>query len=299
MLNPFPSHLKYPEEYGFAINEVKNFYLKTEDGESLGAWHIPSNEQSTFEFGSHYLPTHDLTKAKIVFLFFHGNAANRGLPHRLTNYFLLRKVPGAHVVAFDYRGFGDSSGFPTETGVIKDSLTFVEWIAQSVSYKKIFFVGHSLGTGPTVKVARLLEERNTPVGGIINLGSYTTIPDAAITYPLARVLLPLINFEFVKHFVKENCSVQLDSLSLMKDLTTPLLLVHGERDFDIPVTHSNALFNAISNDSMEEVFFQDGTLLKSKSKRAWYLRLKYAGHNNLQTYPQTETALFDFINQVL
>jgi abhydrolase domain-containing protein 12 len=91
-----------------------------------------------------------LSKADWVFLYFHGNAGNRATTHRRMFYKMITDMKcNCHVIAIDYRGFGDSSSsIPTEQGVRLDALsTFDYLLEQNVDPLKIIIVGHSLGSG--------------------------------------------------------------------------------------------------------------------------------------------------------
>lgn len=58
----------------------------------------------------------------------------------------LRKL-GGHIFALDYRGYGDSTGVPTEEGVVLDVFTLYNLIMSYRPDAKIYLYGHSLGTG--------------------------------------------------------------------------------------------------------------------------------------------------------
>ncbi len=71
----------------------------------------------------------------------------RSTRHRIELYKLLRSL-GHHVIAVDYRGFGDSTGVPTEQDVVKDALFTFEYIRQMApSDASVYIWGHSLGSG--------------------------------------------------------------------------------------------------------------------------------------------------------
>lgn len=63
---------------------------------------------------------------------------------------------GYHVFALDYRGFGDSSGYPTETGVVKDVITLYKLVKLYQPDVKIFLYGKSLGTGIMAHAAKII-----------------------------------------------------------------------------------------------------------------------------------------------
>jgi abhydrolase domain-containing protein 12 len=85
-----------------------------------------------------------------VFLYFHGNTGTRALDHRKEIYWLLQNQD-FHVIAFDYRGFADSTRTQlSEESTVADGLAVYKWIRGIIgteSQTEIFIWGHSLGTG--------------------------------------------------------------------------------------------------------------------------------------------------------
>ena len=73
---------------------------------------------------------------------------------------------GLHVLAIDYRGYGDSSWVsPSQTSMVEDAKVALEWLQNhSQSDAQLFVWGHSLGTGVTSKLCSLLclEKESTP-----------------------------------------------------------------------------------------------------------------------------------------
>lgn len=83
------------------------------------------------------------TKDPIV-LYLHGNTGTRANGHRIELYKTLQKL-GYHVIALDYRGFGDSSSqSPTERGCVSDSLSAYIYI-KNLTNNPLYVYGHSLG----------------------------------------------------------------------------------------------------------------------------------------------------------
>jgi abhydrolase domain-containing protein 12 len=79
-------------------------------------------------------------------IYVHGNDRDRSAPFRVNLCNNLVKL-GYHVFAIDYRGYGDSTGWPSETGVVKDVISLYNMIKSYNKDGKLFFYGHSLGTG--------------------------------------------------------------------------------------------------------------------------------------------------------
>ena len=86
-----------PKDIGLDYTSVN---IATSDGETLHGW---------------WVPAHD---AKGTVLFFHGNAGN--ISHRI-NYLKMFKQLGYNTLLFDYRGYGQSSGVPSESGTYLDA----------------------------------------------------------------------------------------------------------------------------------------------------------------------------------
>ncbi|MFA7484769.1 MAG: alpha/beta hydrolase, partial [Phycisphaerae bacterium] len=87
-----------PEEIGL---EFEDLTLKTEDGIAISAWYIPAPE------------------SKYTILLCHGNGGN--IMHRLDNINIFYNL-GVNCLIFDYRGYGNSQGKPTEQGTYKDAM---------------------------------------------------------------------------------------------------------------------------------------------------------------------------------
>lgn len=72
---------------------------------------------------------------------------------------LLTLSQDVNVLAIDYRGFGDSEGYPTEPGLCMDAQAAWDWLIHSgAEPKDIVILGHSLGTGPAAKLASVLQD---------------------------------------------------------------------------------------------------------------------------------------------
>ena len=88
----------YPENYNLIYDDV---YFKTEDDLTLHGWFI---------YGKNTNKT---------ILWFHGNAGN--ISHRVHNIKEMLNVINVNIFIFDYRGYGNSEGKPSEEGTYTDS----------------------------------------------------------------------------------------------------------------------------------------------------------------------------------
>ena len=89
--------------------------------------------------------------SKGIFIYLHGTSGDRTLNHRVELYRLLQRED-YHVVTFDYRGFGDSSGsLPSESDAVWDSMAVYDWVCSHLKCSKtpvpVYIWGHSLGAG--------------------------------------------------------------------------------------------------------------------------------------------------------
>ncbi len=106
-----------------------------------------------------------------VVLIVHGRSANISSRSLVMQHLV---ADGMGVLMFDYRGYGASSGQPSELNIDQDTLTAYLWLrAQGVGAQRIVVVGQSLGNGPATALAA-----QQPVGGLLLVSPFTRLPDA-------------------------------------------------------------------------------------------------------------------------
>ncbi|KAK7544306.1 Alpha/Beta hydrolase protein [Phyllosticta citribraziliensis] len=159
-----------PQSFGFAKNQVTPFNITTPDNETLFAWHVlPFNVYEKHEdelLDEPVGPVNDrfpqtkafklLTedpKARLV-INFHGNAGNIAQGWRTSTYRSLTTLPNVHVLTLDYRGFGHSTGSPSEAGLITDGAALVAFALETLRIPpaRIVILGQSLGTAVATAV---------------------------------------------------------------------------------------------------------------------------------------------------
>jgi abhydrolase domain-containing protein 12 len=227
----------------------------------------------------------------------------------------------SHVIAIDYRGFADSSNIiPTESGLRLDARSAYDWIlSQGVLARNIIVVGHSLGSGVATDLVYSISvenrEKNTPLcGGLILFSGYASIADAAIGYPNVPILRPFLGNKRLEPWVKQFIHDKWSSHLKMSSIPVPILLLHGQQDYEIKPWHAKALFlegvsgrlgsrlcsgegywevrdgssNLESFDSCNKTVLdgQEGELwsFDDKSNPIWLLFVKHAGHNDLSVH---------------
>ena len=155
----------------------------------------------------------DLNKFKTI-LIFHGNAGN--LFNRVYKLNELNKLD-VNILLISWRGFSGNKGKPTEKNLYHDAEEAIKWLNnQGVISKNIILYGESLGTG----VATELGASNA-FGGIILESPFTSITNAAkIYYPYLPVNIILKD--------------RYDSIGKIKNITIPILIMHGKKDNIVP-----------------------------------------------------------------
>jgi fermentation-respiration switch protein FrsA (DUF1100 family) len=187
-----------------AIPGVAAKQIKTADGETLQAWFVPPRDD------------------KPILLYLHGNGGN--LAGR-TRRFALMTAQGEGLLALDWRGYGGSTGSPSEAGLMRDAQAAYRSALEIVGApKRIVIVGESLGSGPAVALAATVE-----CAGLILDSPYSSVLDVASDqYWLFPVGLLLKD--------------QYRSDLRIGKIKAPLIVVHGEQDRIVPIKFGERLF---------------------------------------------------------
>ena len=184
--------------------------LRTADGIRLHGWFIP--------------PEPEPAPSSRVVLFLHGNAGN--ITHREPAFHLLRGM-GLAVLALDYRGYGRSEGRPGETGTYLDAEAAYHWLRQKgYAPAEILVLGESLGGGVATELAM-----RQPVGGLILLSTFTSIPD------VGAELFPWLPVRWLS-------TIQYDTRAKLPRLHAPVLILHSRTDTLIRFHHAQDNFAA-------------------------------------------------------
>ena len=182
--------------------------FNTTDGETLAGWWLPSRQE------------------RGVLLFLHGNAGN--MADRIESLKIFNRL-GLSVFIFDYRGYGQSSGTPTENGLYEDGESAWRYLTgtRGIDPMKIVIFGRSLGGG----VATWLAVRHSTRAVILE-SAFTSVHDlAGHHYPFVPVQL-LLNDRY-------------DSLSRIHALQTgALMMIHSPEDELVPFDHGQELYRA-------------------------------------------------------
>lgn len=198
-------------------NQVNSDYLET----------TVDNEQRFFE------QMLQLDGSRIIF-YFHGNSGSRAASHRIELYKVLRNM-GYHVIAFDYRSYGDSSTIPpSESGLVRDAIAVYKYIT-SITKNPIVAWGHSLGTGVSTHTLAALERQHIPGPKLLILESpFNNIREEVSEHPFARLFrkLPWFNYTIVNPMFDNN--LRFESDKHICSFPQPVTILHAEDDLVVP-----------------------------------------------------------------
>jgi pimeloyl-ACP methyl ester carboxylesterase len=199
----FPQSL--PEARRAAIAQrsaVDSVFIDAADGTRLHAWHVRG------------------TGAASVVMYFGGNAEE-------VSWMMddaARRTPEVSWLLVDYRGYGASSGSPSEKALVADALGWYDRF--STQYKNIYAFGRSLGSGVAVQLAA-----QRPIAGVVLVAPFDSLVEVGKHY---YPFLP------VKWMLRH----RFDSVALAPKIAAPLLCVVATRDEIIPAVHSKRLYDA-------------------------------------------------------
>ncbi|XP_053452211.1 protein ABHD12B isoform X2 [Nycticebus coucang] len=257
---PFLVDLKKPE---LKIPHTVNVYIRAEAKVILGVWHVvPSCRGEDARGKDHCWYEAALGDGNPIVVYLHGSAEHRAAPHRLK----LAKVlsyGGFHVLSVDYRGFGDSTGKPTEEGLTVDAVCVYEWAKARSGGTPVCLWGHSLGTGVATNAARVLEEKGCPVDAIVLEAPFTNMWTASINYPLLKIYRKLPGFLCTLMDALRKDRIVFPNDENVKFLSSPLLILHGEDDKTVPLEYGTKLYEIAyqayrSKERVQMVIFPPG-----------------------------------------
>lgn len=200
--------------------QYEDIALATTDGEVLNAWWIPHPE------------------ARASLLFLHGNAGN--ISHRLDSINIFHQL-GLSVLIIDYRGYGKSTGNPSEQGTYVDAETGWDYLLKEkhIVSDNIIIFGRSLGGA----VATWLAEKHPPAGLIVE-SSFTSVSDMGKHY---YPYLPTSLLARIKY----------SSIGRIANVKSPTLFIHSKDDEIIPYIHGKQLFTEALKDTTTAKLFLD------------------------------------------
>lgn len=190
-----------PAQIGLSFENVE---LPTSDGERLHGWWLPQD------------------RPRATLLFFHGNAGN--VSHRLDSLRIFHRL-GLQVFIIDYRGYGRSTGSPTEAGLYRDAQTAWSWLTEQkgIAPERIVVFGRSLGGAVASRLAT-----DVDAAGLIVESAFTSVSDigAEVYWWLPVRMLSRLDFDTASHLEQSGL---------------PVLVIHSRDDDIIPFHHGQRL----------------------------------------------------------
>ncbi|PYH92334.1 abhydrolase domain-containing protein [Aspergillus ellipticus CBS 707.79] len=307
------------ESFGFLKTQVQPFNLVTPDRQKLYGWHLLPlhlcrDHEEELNANEQYGPAKDYTQttafkllandpnARVV-VSFHGNAAHLASAQRPEIY---RQVLGlstpqspVHVFAIDYRGFGLSTGSPTEEGLITDGVSLINYLTSGplhIPPSRIVIMGQSLGTAVSAAVAERFAFGSSdptaiqpalkdpePFAGVILLASFSNVPSLIDAYSLKGItppmLSPLAAYPSVQNWAKNNIVDRWDTAARVARLTgvnttanedpnpsyakkgLDLFIIHAANDVEIPWREGRRVWAAATGENLQDA---PGTMVHSK-----------------------------------
>lgn len=203
---PDPILIATPDEAGLAYEDV---FVTTDDGVTVHGWFLP----------------HPQPQATLYFL--HGNAGN--ISQRLA---MLERLHGAgyQIFILDYRGYGRSEGEPSERGTYADALAGWHWLHERVGEEDAPLILYGRSLGGAVAAWLAVQPGASPDGVVLESTFSSVRAMAGVVAPFPGLGRLLANVY--------------PTVERVGQLHSPLLLIHGDRDEVVPVSHVNTLYAA-------------------------------------------------------
>lgn len=193
--------------------------LTTADGNTIRGWLVKGSDERHADDGRHPL-----------LLYFPGNSLNRH--ERISD---LREVAsrGFDVLIFDYRGFGDSTGSPTESALSNDVLLVWQYACETLGYeeRRISIFGESIGGAVAISMWAKTNPNPPQPAALILSSTFASMPQTV------RWHYALFPFQFL-------LLDRWPSVERIGRVQAPIIVFHGTDDKMVPVTHGRALAQA-------------------------------------------------------
>lgn len=199
---PTHNEVMLPDEFGLTYSDVE---LEVAPGEYIRGWYFPVNDSAN------------------TVLFCYGNGGNKSRRMHTIQFFI---ELGVNLLIFDYRGFGQSDGKPSEANCYDDAEAAYHWLLdeKGLSPDKIILFGRSLGGGVVTELAT-----RVPSGGLVVESSFTSVAE------LSGLMFP---YMFADKLVRS----RFESIDRIAGINRPLLVTHSTEDDMIPFWMGRALF---------------------------------------------------------
>jgi fermentation-respiration switch protein FrsA (DUF1100 family) len=197
-----------PATYGVAFTPAT---VTTSDGVRLRVWHLPKEQ----------------ALAQVVY--FHGNGGNLSI---WSDILVALRREGYDVIAFDYRGYGLSTGTPSEAGLYRDVDAVINAVQEQFRQRPIplIYWGRSLGTAMAAYAATI-----RPPDGIVLEAGFPSMRTVVRSNPVLWALAWFSSYQF-------------PTAQWMAKTKVPVLVLHGDADSVIPYRLGQELYEQLAGD---------------------------------------------------
>lgn len=243
---------------------IEDVAFQTADGLTINGWRFRAKNCRE---GKGILPEED---SRPVILYFPGNGGTR--QDRIQDGQEYCSF-ASDVFIFDYRGYADNPGAPSEQAIVSDAYRAWQFVTheQGIAPERMLIVGESLGGGvATALTNKLCREGKSPQGLVVN-STFSSLADtAARQYPWVPVRLLILD--------------PFDSTKRMPNVECPVVVLHGNQDELIPLDLARKLFTAVPEQSKSGIPKQ-------------FIEVKGAGHNQI-SYSELTGAIRNLLQKI-
>jgi len=314
----------------FGLVSARNINVTTADGLVLRGYHLLA-PGSAANAAAELLATstsssviesffdQQLVESERIVLYFHGNSANRAFFYRINMMKQLAAVMNASVIAVDYRGFGDSQGWPSEEGTHLDAKAILAWVEGKVygeegfdsenclafsensdvtcrrrNRARVYLYGHSMGTAVSVALAADVgKHRPDSLSGVILDAPFTTLGDASLSHPITA---PFRIFPFVAKLMKKHLHFRYATTEKIGLVVAPILIVHGVDDDKVPPEFGRTLYHtALAHDASNIAQGIKAPPTSSNVPKVQLVEIPRARHSDCFHYPLWTKTIANFV----
>ncbi|KAK9421844.1 putative AB hydrolase-1 domain-containing protein [Seiridium unicorne] len=233
-----------------------------------------------------------------------------------------------------YRGFGTSTGSPSEEGLVIDATTLAEWAMEvaGIPPSRIVLFGQSLGTEVSISLTHRFATESTPIlfSGMVLVVPMADVETLTATYRIAG-LIPILDpiarypklLAWLNTFMSSKWPSEDKLADIVRhceqmpgnDLKYHITIIHAEDDYDIPWSHSEVVFwhgvnastaDCIRFDELEEKkeatrtdLGAGGWVVDRETKKGSIREriLKHGLHDKIMSYPVVSLAILRAFKQ--
>lgn len=245
-------------------------------------------------------------------LYLHGNAENRAYHVTHARYNMLTSWPFcSDVFAFDYRGFGDNFGVPTQDSLIDDVIEMYQYVSRKYQLKSLDIYAHSLGSAVATHALERIYNQSIVNQSIkqsdklplitqhlVLEGAFTNIIDTVVTY----LPYPLSHNLKIHSFIDNRLSTKLDSIRSLASFASNVstLLVAGKKDKVIDFWNSERLWQMLVNHSdttkIEEQHFDGGVMHSAGRHR--FIAIEEGDHDTASHSGEAKKRIAKFLYDI-